>query len=237
MPFRGPEPADLANVRALNQTFIDLVRSGRARCGGQGDGIAALDRRRSERLAGCPFLLYSLSEHDEERWERGFETVAQQDLVDVLARPGDELVRLGLVTLGFLWQFAQRRPYAARVVSGAPLAWCEMLGESTLVGASQFVANEPGLIGLRLAEDAGFWRKLLVAGTSHEQEVRDAAQLSALATLLTRTADDIQLRLPVAARSMPSTQSAVLKSGQRGYNTRPDESPVHKIADEDLRQR
>ncbi len=235
MPFRGPEPADLDNVRALNRTFIDLVRSGRARCGGQGERIAALDRRRSARLAGCPFLLYSLSEHDTVRWERGFETAVQQDLVDVLARPGDELVRLGLVTLGFLWQFAQRRPYAARVVSGAPLTWCEMLGESTLIGASQFVANEPGLIGLRLADDTMFWRKLLVAGTSHEQEVRDAAQLSALHTLLTKTADDIKLRLPVAARSMPAGKTAVLKSEPHGYNTPPDESPVHKIADEDLR--
>ncbi len=237
MPFTGPEPADLANVRALNSTFIDLVRSRRARCGGQGDRIAALDRRRAERLSGCPFLLYSLGEHDAARWERGFETVAQQDLVDVLARPGDELVRLGLVTLGFLWQFAQRQPYAARVVSGAPLAWCEMLADSTLIGASQFVANEPGLIGLRLAEDDNFWRKLLVAGTSHEREVRDAAQLSALHTLLTRSADEIQLRMPVAARSMQPGQSAVLKSERRGYNTRPDESPVHTIADENLRQR
>ena len=237
MTFRGPEPADLANVRALNLSFIDLVRNRRARCGGQGDRIAALDRRRSERLAGCPFLLYSLSEHDAVRWERGFDAAAQQDLVDVLARPGDELVRLGIVTLGFLWQFARRRPYAARVVSGAPLAWCGMLADSTLIGASHFVANEPGIIGLRLAEDAAFWRKLLVAGTSHEQEVRDAAQLSAMHTLLTRTADDIQLRLPVAARSKPAAQSAVLKSEARGYNTRPDESSVHKIADEDVRQR
>ncbi len=237
MPFSGPEPADLANVRALNRAFIDLVRNRRAICGAQGDRIAALDRRRPERLSGCPFLLYSMSEHDKPRWKRGFESMAQQDLVDALARPGDDLIRLGLVTLGFLWQFARRRPYAARVVSGAPLTWCEMLAESTLVGASQFVANETGLIGLRLADDDAFWRKLLVAGTSHEPEVRDAAQLSALHALLTRTADDIQLRLPVAARSLSPDQSAVLKSGPRGYNTRPDESAVHKIADQDLSQR
>lgn len=235
MPFRGPEAADLANVRALNRTFIDLIRAERAHCGGQGERVAALDRRRAERLAECPFLLYSLSEHDTLRWQRGFDTVAQQDLVDVLARPGDELVRLGLVSLGFLWQFARRRPYAARVVSGAPLVWCEMLAESTLVGASQFVADEPGLVGLRLAEDSDFWRKLLVAGTNCDQQVRRAAQLSALHTLLTKTTDDIRLRLPVAARSMTAANPAVLKSGRRGYNTRPDESPVHQIADEDLR--
>ncbi len=237
MPFAGPEPADLANVRALNRTFIDLVRSQRARCGSQGERVAALDRRRSERLAGCPFLLYSLSEHDAARWARGFEGARQQDLVDALARPGDELVRLGIVTLGFLWQFARRRPYAARVVSGAPLEWCETLAESTLVGASQFVATEPGLIELRLAGDEAFWRKLLVAGTSHERDVREAAQLSALHTLLTNTADDVRLRLPVAARSMSPDPSAVLKSGSHGYNTRPDESSVHKIADQDVRQR
>ncbi len=237
MPFAGPEPADLANVRALNQSFVDLIRSRRARCGSHGERIASLDGRRSKRLAGCPFLLYSLSEHDAARWERGFEGAGQEDLVDALARPGDELARLGLVTLGFLWQFARRRPYAARVVSGAPLEWCEKLADSTLVGASRFVANEPGLIDLRLADDDAFWRKLLVAGTSHERDVRDAAQLSALHTLLTRTADDVNLRLPVAARAMGPEQSAVLKSGPRGYNTRPDESPIHKIADKDLRQR
>ncbi len=237
MLFSGPEPADLANVRALNGAFIDLVRQRRARCNDPGGRIAALDERRTAHLAGCPFLLFSLSEHDSSLWERAFDGDTQQDLVAALAKPNDELVRLALVTLGFLWQFARRRPYAARVVSGAPLAWCERLAASTLVDASQFAASEPGLVDLRLADDEAFWRKLLVAGTSDEREVREAAQLSALHTVLTMTGEDVRVRLPVAARSMSSEQSAVLKSDSRGYNTRPDDSPVHQIADQDLRQR
>lgn len=250
MDFQPPEPADLANVRALNTAFVDAL------CAKTlpdrllatiPDGLLAAcgDARAPHRLRRCPFLLFSLAEHDMPRWNRLFERPqgSRPDLVDAMAGNTATLAPVVLAALGFLWHLARRRPYAARVVSGASLAWCERLSESTLVDVHRFAIAEDSLIGFRNGGDAAFWRRLLVSATSDEKPVRRAARLAALQTLLTQTSAGTYQRLAAAACSMPAParkvadKSPVSKQQVRGYNTPPDDRAADKKPHKNLRKR
>lgn len=250
MDFQPPEPADLANVRALNIAFVDAL------CAKTlpdrlfatiPDGLQAVcgHTQAAQRLYSCPFLLFSLAEHDMPRWNRLFERprASRPDLVDAMAGNGDVLAPVVLAALGFLWHLARRRPYAARVVSGASLAWCERLSESTLVDVYRFAVADGSLIGFRNGTDAAFWRRLLVSATSNEKPVRHAARLAALQTLLTEISAGTYQRLAAAACSMPAParkvadKSLVSKQKVRGYNTPPDDRATDKKPYKNLRKR
>ena len=78
MEFQGPAARDLANVCALNQAFLDVLRNAdeqSMRAPSTSDGLVkklvALGTRRSDRLAECPFLLFALAESEEWRWGHG----------------------------------------------------------------------------------------------------------------------------------------------------------------------
>lgn len=250
MDFQPPEPADLANVRALNAAFLDaLCRQTLPErlLAGPPDGLQAAcgDARVLERLERCPFLLFSLAEHDAPRWDRLFNQRrrARPDLVDAMGSHADSTVTVVLAALGFLWQLARRRPYAARVVSGASLAWCEHLAECTLVDIYRFAGAETRLVAYRNAGNTAFWRRLLVSATSSEKPVRHAARLAALQMLLTETRTGTYRRLAAAACSMPSParrvaeKGRVSKPGSRGYNTPPDDRTTDKKTHKNLRKR
>lgn len=252
MDFQPPDPADLANVHALNGAFIDCV-SNRAVPEALLNSLsppllAALqecDAKRLDRLCHKPFLIFSLAEQDTGRWRRLFErrTSAPPDLIDALCIENNPAACLVSGALGFLWQLARRRPYAARVVSGASLAWCERLSERTLIEVLQFAVAEKDLLRLQMSGEAAFWQRMLVAGTSPEKAIRRAASLCSLQMLLTSCQSDRLQRLPAAACSMPvppmqvAETPSVSKSGVRGYNTPPDESTPNKKSHQDLRKR
>jgi len=222
MDFQGPETADLANVCSLNLAFLELLRGQGGTLSGAGSGeasvcvqLAALDSARANRLAQCPFLIFTLTESPGDSWRRFFCGEEQPDLVDRLVSPPEPVARLTAATLGFLWELAKRNPYAARLVSGATLGWCEQLADSLPLRLFQFAASEPHILSPRLAAQVAFWEKLLVGGTSDEQEVRHSAQLCALQTVLTQPGSGHYRPLRAAACSMPASTLRVAERHRR----------------------
>jgi hypothetical protein len=115
--------------------------------------------------------------------------------------PPPRVAELAAATLGFLWQLARRDAYAARVLSGASIEWCERLAGSLLLDVLAFGTRDPELLRLRLAAHPTFWNKLLAAGTGGEREVRLAARACALQTALTSRDEVLSLPRRAAART------------------------------------
>ena len=126
MEYEGLKSDDLANVRALNRAWLDISRAGSRRLG-------ELSPRRLDRIAAAPFLLFSLREQDLALWERLLAEDSQQELFRVNADLPGDLRRLQATALAFLWTLARRNPYVARLISDAPLYWCERIASATLV--------------------------------------------------------------------------------------------------------
>jgi len=222
MEFQGPAARDLANVYALNQAFLDFLRNAdekslRAQPASDAlvNKLVALGRQRADRLAQCPFLLFALAESEEWRWSRLFDEQGPPDLVDRIECPPEASARLAAAALGFLWELAKRNPYAARLVSGATLSWCEQLTDSSPVRLFQFAASEPRLLAPRLGNRNELWTKLLDAGSSQDKDIRHAAQLCALQTLLTTQNSERYRQLAAAACSMPAPSLRVADGRRR----------------------
>ena len=221
MDFSGPEPADFRNVRSLNYEFLSCLRSSSAGIDLRrhmatevGAIISSLTDLQVERLSATPFLLFSLRESDADYWSCLSADEPNRDLLSTI-RPRDELGQLAAACLGFLWQLAQRNPYAARLVSGATLSWCEQLADRTLFRIMQRMAGRPDLLQPRRAADAGFWLKLLGPGLSSEEDVRMAAQLSALQSILTEDSAARYRALPAAACSSAAPTQRVADKPDR----------------------
>jgi hypothetical protein len=210
MQFQGPSVDVLDNVYALNTAYIAGLR--RATPGFElrdeedprlADLVRALTEAQAERLAASPFLLFSMREQDDDYWESLFagDPPRSPDLFAASASTAGA----GLVTaaLGFLWALSRRNPYAARIVSGASLGWCERLAEHTLIGLLSSASGGVDLPVPRFGNGSVVWIKLLSAGVSSEKEVRQAAHLAALQTMLTQTAAAKRADLPAAACRMP----------------------------------
>jgi hypothetical protein len=176
MDYEALRQDDLANVRALNATWLDLA----APVGLQAERIA----RQRARLATTPFLLFSLRESDDRLWVRLLDRQRQPDLLDTLQEAGDQRSALQATSLAFLWEVSRRNPYVARLVSFAPLAWCELIASVTLVQLLDAAASEM-IIEPRFAEGSPQYRRLLQRGGSALREARRAAQIAAMQTLLT----------------------------------------------------
>lgn len=191
MDFFGPEPADFANVRALNHAFLlclrapirgeHLRRSLPHTLQAAAKGLTDLQ---VERLATAPFLLLSLRERDEAYW-RAFASDEPDLDLDLFRTRDRESDALGPAALSFLWQLARHNPYAARLLSGATLQWCEQLANCTLVTLLQRAASRGDLLQPRLCADGDFWRRSLGPGLSSDAKVRHAAHVTALQSLLT----------------------------------------------------
>lgn len=216
MHYPGPSVADLANVKALNRAFLDTLRTGgydsavldeaapsfRSIC-------AALSDAQVERLSATPFLLFSLRERDADFWEPLFDPESRVGTGDLFAfaqvRDSND-ARLADAALGFLWMTAGRNAYSARIVSGAPLSWCERLADSTLMSVLAFAGSRDDLLLPRFAGREDVWHKLLGAGVSSERDVRQAAQLTVLQTMLTQDMSPNRERLSAAACRMPGAR-------------------------------
>jgi len=212
MHYPGPDPVDLENVFALNAAFLDWLRgAGRHAVPSQASpdrmALAALDRGQLAHLAKTPFLLVSFSDHDEERWRELLDEHGGADLFAVPPPRDEQAARLLSTGLAFLWQLAKRNAYAARLVSGASLGWCERLSECTLVGLLARAAGDPALLGPRMADSKALWGKLLGPGVSARREVRRAARLSALQMLLTECPAARYRPLASAACALPAART------------------------------
>ena len=212
MPFQGPESNDLANVTTLNLAFLTALGGndpGIELPATLGERLRALSGERRARLARAPFLLLSVAEDDAKRWQDVPARPATADLLRPPAAASEASTQLAAATVAYLWQLARGNPYAARVVSGASLDWCEQLADATLYEVVDFALHEPGLVTLRFAGDRAFWNRLIEAGTSPEKAVRRAARVCAVQTLLTRSAGPRKPGLAAAACALPGPATRV----------------------------
>ena len=79
----------------------------------------------------------------------------------------------------------------------------------------EYVASQGALLTLRYADDALFWHRLIVAGTSEKRAVRRATRLSALQSLLAGRVVERQRRLPAAACPIPESTLRVAERSPR----------------------
>lgn len=198
MEYQGPTTDDLANIHALNRLFLRAIAGSAANAFDNLAGRRLTDSQLS-RLAGVPFLLFSFRERDDDYWQRVLADDPQIDLIDS-GNPLDEPIgQLQVAGLSFLWQLARRNPYAARVVSGAPVSWCERVAALTLVSFLQKAATRGDLLRMRFSDDDRVWRRLLHNGTSTQRQTRLASHHSALQSMLTRAPEPNYGRLSAAA--------------------------------------
>jgi len=221
MEYQGPTPGDLANIQALNRCYL-MSCSAATR-----DRLAVvrlhqLTQSQIARLASAPFLLFSFREQDEEYWQRILGDESQSDLIDSADPPDENTRQLQAAGLSFLWQLVHRNPYAARIVSGAPVSWCERMAEQTLIGLLHRVATRGDLMSLRFQNETDVWRRLLEAGTSSSYQARLASQHCALQAMLTQREARQYNRMPAAACAMRAP-------GQRKVAKRADRIRVTKV--------
>ncbi|MGI9199773.1 MAG: hypothetical protein ACR2QL_01845 [Woeseiaceae bacterium] len=214
MDFSGPEAADLADVRSLNTAFLDYLVSP------SGEGfrrempidlqgvVGALTRRHVQRLSTVPFLLMSCRERDDNYWQGSSSDQSVRDLFTLPAAEAEPLSQIACATLGFLWQLSRRNLYAARMVCGASLGWCEQLASKSLLDVLERAAVDSQILSPRLTADMIFWNRLLGAGLSSNIEIRRAAHLSALQTVLSPIESSPTRRFRSAAcrTSVPALQ-------------------------------
>ena len=186
--YPGPSQDDYANVLALNSAFIK----------------ASFDLKGPQRgrLAAAPFLLFSIREHDPQWWEDALADTRQGDLMAAADIESPDLRCLQSAALSFLWQLACRNSYAVRIISGASISWCEKITELPLVTLLDRVGARSDLMLSRLDSPDQPGGRLLGNGTSSKRSVRRSSQLTALQSLLTRSAIDNYTQLPAAACSM-----------------------------------
>jgi len=192
--FMGPRATDFDNVHSLNRAYLGLLRQQAElrRClaglpSPLAGALVSLAEGDADRLASAPFLLLSFRERDDDFWERIFAEGTHRDLFAVSQPACDDLGCLISAGLGFVWQLARQNPYAARLICGASLHWCEQLTELTFLHLLARAGTRADVLTLRCADDAALWTKLLVSGISREKQVRRAAHISALQSVLTRS--------------------------------------------------
>ncbi|MCG8370861.1 MAG: hypothetical protein MJA32_10160 [Proteobacteria bacterium] len=194
MAYEGLTQDDLDNVRALNAVWLELD----GRMDGVGHRLTAGCR---ERLAAAPFLLFSFREHDGDWWTWLLDERRQQDLLAAIPQSPDGFHGLQVAAFAFLWEMSRRNPYVARLVTGAPVDWCELIASVTLVHALERIAGHE-TIEARFVNDTSRLARLCRRGASALPETRRSAQLSALQAMLTRSNDKQHGGLPAAACRM-----------------------------------
>lgn len=212
MQYQGPTTDDLENVFALNRHFLRaLTRPGSLRCAAP--DVRRLSQAQRGRLAEAPFLLFSVREQDDELWQVIFAKDPQLDLKPP-TEPLDHAVHeLKMAALSFLWQLSRRNAYAARVVSGAPVDFCERLANATLMKLLRRTADRVDLLVPRYSAEQEIWRRLTTSGVSASRRLQTMTQQAALQDLLTRGQLLHYERLPIAASHF-STQPRS-RSGNR----------------------
>lgn len=208
MEYRGPEQDDFHNVRSLNRECLTRLAGGDPHAAPLEDmperlalRLVRLRPAQCERLAATPFLLFSFRERDNEYWGRLLDDTGTRNLFSAGAEADDVRMPLIAAGLGFVWQLARRNPYAARLICGASLHWCEQLAERTLLEVVTVAASCPDVLVMREAGNRPLWNKLLQNGISYEPEVRRAAHIGALQYVLTSVSRGDAARTALAARA------------------------------------
>lgn len=213
MNYRGPESGEFADVEALNYAYLDHLRRtpGRAAALSRelGERLAALAAVERTRLAQAPFLLFSLHEDDAAYWGRLLAGRTSGDLFGNSPKRSAEATRIAAAALAYVWQLSRQDPHLARLVSGASPQWCEMLAARPLVELLDRCTARDDLLELRRGDDHDFWRRLLGAGTSEVDALRNAAHISALQVVLTRTARKAARRFEAAACRFPAVATRI----------------------------
>lgn len=186
--YRGPGVDDYANVLALNTAFIAATTN--------------LKGPQRGRLAAAPFLLLSLRENDSRWWEDALTDRRQAELLAPAEQPNPEVRRIQTAAMSFLWHLSRRNPYAVRIISGAPIAWCDKIADLPLVTLLNRLAGRADLMKSRIEPSAEGADRLLSHGTSSARQVRLASHLTVLQQMLTRSGQDKNAKLPAAACSM-----------------------------------
>lgn len=201
MEYLGPTTDDLANIRALNRYFLGVVSESDTAVFA---GIAAKRLTEEQRLwlASAPFLLFSLREQDDDYWQCILTDDPQIDLIDSGNAPDEKIGQLQMAGLGFLWQLVRRNAYAARIISGAPVSWCEHLAGLTLLSLLQRAAWRGDLLRIRFPDEDNVWRRLLGHGVSSRRQIRLISHHAALQAMLTRGQESHYDRLSAAACSV-----------------------------------
>lgn len=200
MHYQGPSAADLDNVRALNRCFLGTLARKKY------DGLLQTELSESQqaRLGDAPFLLFSFRETETEFWEQVLSEDRQLDLISD-APPLDAGTReLQVAGLSFLWQLSRRNPYVVRIVSGAPVSWCERVAALTLVELLRCTAYRADLVAPRFRRQEHVWRRLLTSGISAQAALRTLAHQSVLHAMLTSARPINYERLQAAAASLPA---------------------------------
>lgn len=201
MDYRGLTADDLANINALNHSFLTAISESRMAAFST---VAGRQMTLTERtwLASAPFLLFSFREGDQAYWQRLLDKNPQIDLIDSSDRPNRRIRQVQAAGLSFLWQLARHNPYVVRLVCGAPLGWCEQLSSLTLIELLQQAAQRSDLLRLRFAGDDKVWGRLLDYGTVANRSGRRASHYSALQVMLTRRPRQDSTTLSAAACSL-----------------------------------
>lgn len=200
MHYQGPSAADLDNIRALNRCFLGtLAGSGRA-----GMPEADLSESQRRRLGRAPFLLFSFRETEEDLWEQLLSQDTQLDLISTTPALDADIRELQVAGLSFLWHLSCRNPYVVRLVTGAPINWCERVAELTLIGLLSRTAHRTDLVTPRFRHQEPIWQRLLTSGTSGEAALRNQSHRSVLQAMLTSARPVNYERLQAAAASLPT---------------------------------
>lgn len=186
--YPGPSRDDYTNVQALNTAFLNQSHD--------------LKGPQKGRLAAAPFLLFSLRENDLDWWETALADHSQLQLDEPSAQGRFTDHGLQSASISFLWQLARRNPYAARIISGASVQWCEQLTGLPLVTVLERVATRGDLMASRLGGQNTVSAQLLDQGVSSSRNIRRSSHFVALQFLLTMSRSERHLRLPAAACRM-----------------------------------
>ena len=211
MILEGPERADFANVRALNREFVRILITDPGPLGldeALRRRVRTLGRRQREWLSSVPFLLFSIYEDDQDRWQRMLADEPQPDLFTGRAEQG-AVQELAAAAAGFLWQLSRQNAHAARMVSGASVWWCARIAAATYFELLSRVRRQRQPITARQAAGANIWERLLGPGISSESDIRGAAHIAALQTVLTTGTQSTADNWAVAACSAETPQLRV----------------------------
>ncbi len=206
MAYTGLSARTIAEVRALNRCFLRRIREPGDRDTALSADWLELVRRLGaapcRRVAEAPFLLLDVGKLD-------LGAMADTDLFSRATRADTEL---WLMTLSLCWQFAQREPFALRVISGAGLEWCDALGDTCFAELADRVGTCAPPPRPALLDTTSWWADYAAACTGNERGKVAALQMAGLQHRLCNTA---------GATPLASAASRLVRPGQRVAEPRP----------------
>lgn len=219
MDYSGPHSGDLVDIAALNRAYLEELRKGLSGWeylpAPSGCAIRRLTDVEIARLAGAPFLLLSVREHDAKYWDQLLDERSTSDLF--LREPPASEAHSALLAaaLAYIWQLARHNVYAARLACGADTPWCETLADRALMELLACCRGRCDMLQPRCWDNAAFWRRLLLGGISETRAVRQAAHLTALQTMQMHVIPRGPQRLDAAACRIPAVPRQVAKRFRR----------------------